>query len=257
MKIWLADHLPQSFVGALDYHKHPESLDRWGGPFNGQCFRQMIFIDLVRACKFNTIVETGTFRGSTTLFLALNSGGAPVYTSEIRTRVFELARRRLRAIPNIHIYNSDSRKLLSTINPSSECPSFFYLDAHWLGDLPLAEETELIARKFPSFVIMIDDFQVPGDPGYGYDDYGPGKSLSLRDFPFDSDPRFVPYFPARRSTEESGVRRGCIVLASPDLRDNLDLLACLLPIGINRRDSTAEALDPSMTEGRASTPVLR
>jgi len=228
MKTWLANHLPQSFIGAVDYYGHPERWDSWGGPFNGQCFRQMIFIDLVRACKFDAIVETGTYRGSTTLFLALNSGGAPVYTSETNTRVFELARRRLRAIPNVHMYNTDSRQFLSTINLADNGCSFFYLDAHWLEDLPLAEETELIARKSPSFVIMIDDFQVPNDPGYGYDDYGPGKSLSLRDFPFDSDPRFVPYFPARHSTEESGVRRGCIVLVSPDLKDKVDLLGCLL-----------------------------
>jgi hypothetical protein len=82
-----------------------------------------------------------------------------------------------------------------------------------------------------SWHIMIDDFRVPNDPGYSYDDYGPGKSLSLRDFPFDSDPQFVPYFPARHSTEESGIRRGCIVLASPDLKDKVDLLVCLRPIG--------------------------
>ena len=25
---------------------------------------------------------------------------------------------------------------------------------------------------------MIDDFQVPDDPGYAYDDYGPGKALT-------------------------------------------------------------------------------
>jgi hypothetical protein len=29
---------------------------------------------------------------------------------------------------------------------------------------------------------MIDDFKVPGDAGYGHDDYGRGKSLSMHDF---------------------------------------------------------------------------
>jgi len=228
VRSWLAHHLPQSFMGAMDYYRNPGAMDRLGGPFNGQCFRQMIFIDLMRACKFDAIVETGTYHGSTTLFLAVNSGGAAVYTFEINTRSFELAKRRLRAIPNIHMDNTDSRKALSTIDlPSNGC-TFFYLDAHWMEDLPLTEETELIARKLQDFVIMIDDFQVPNDPGYGYDDYGPGKRLSLRDFPFDSDPRFVPYFPARHSTEESGGRRGCIILASPNLKDKVDSLGCLV-----------------------------
>jgi hypothetical protein len=228
MKTWLIRSLPPSFIGTVDYYMHPEKLDSWGGPFNGQCFRQMIYTDLVRACKFDAIIETGTYRGSTTLFLALNSAGAPVYTSEINTHAFEVARRRLREIPNIHMFNRDSRDFLSTISLSDNGSSFFYLDAHWLEDVPLAEETELIARKFSTFVIMIDDFQVPNDTGYGYDDYGPGRRLSLRDFPFDSDPRFVFYFPARPSTEESGKRRGCIVLASSDLKDRVDQLACLL-----------------------------
>jgi hypothetical protein len=132
------------------------------------------------------------------------------------------------------MYNSDSRTFLSTPSLSHDGCKFFYLDAHWLEDVPLAEETEVIARKFSSFVLMIDDFQVPNDPGYGYDDYGPGKRLSLRDFPFDSDPRFVPYFPSRHSTEESGTRRGCIVLASPDLKDTVDRLGCLLSGRANR-----------------------
>jgi hypothetical protein len=232
IKRWLADHLPQSLLGVLDYYRLSEDqkLEAWGGPFNGQCFRQMIFLDLVRACKFDAIVETGTYRGSTTLFLALKSGGAPVYTCEVSTRVFGVARQRLRAIPRIRLYNMDSRKFLSKINLSGDGCKFFYLDAHWLEDFPLAEEADFIARKFPSFVIMIDDFQVPDDPGYGHDNYGPGKRLSLRDFPFDSDHRFVPYFPARHSTGESSIRRGCIVLASPDVKAKVDSLACLRPL---------------------------
>jgi hypothetical protein len=54
---------------------------------------------------------------------------------------------------------------------------FFHLDAHWEGDLPLQEEIEIILGRFPNFLIMIDDFRVPGDSGYGFDDYGRGKML--------------------------------------------------------------------------------
>jgi hypothetical protein len=228
IKNWLADRA-RYFLGAWDFYTHPKNLDAMGGPFNGQSFRQAIFLDLVRACNFRAIVETGAFRGSTTLFLAQNSGGAPVFTCEINKRIYEFARRSLRAIPSLHIVNSDSRKFLSALNLSGAGPVFFYLDAHWLPDLPLAEELELIARNFPSFVIMIDDFQVPDDPGYSYDDYGPGKCLSLRNFRLDSDARFAAYFPARHSSGESGRRRGCIVLASPDVKDKVDSLDSLLP----------------------------
>jgi hypothetical protein len=70
LKTWLKDHLPQSFVGRVEYHLEPERLDSWGGPFNGQCFRQLIFLDLVRACRFGAILERKTFRGSTPLSTA-------------------------------------------------------------------------------------------------------------------------------------------------------------------------------------------
>jgi hypothetical protein len=223
----LKDNLPQSFVGKVEYHLEPERLDSWGGPFNGQCFRQIIYVDLVSVCGFDVIGETGTFRGSTTVFLCRNSNGAPVYSSEINPRFFEVARRRLRSIKNLHLYNLDSRVFFSELKLPRETKVFFYLDAHWRDDLPLAEETEFIIRNFNTFVIMIDDFEVPGDPGYSFDDYGPGMQLSLRDFPFHRDNRVVMRFPTRPSGRESGLRRGCIVLVSPNLTKAVDSLDCL------------------------------
>jgi hypothetical protein len=227
LKTWLKDHLPQALVGRVEYHLEPERLDSWGGPFNGQCFRQLIFIDLMRVCRFEAIVETGTFRGSTTLFLSHNSNGVPVYSCEINPRFFELARRRLRALPNLHLYNLNSRDFLSGLSLPKEAGIFFYLDAHWLDNLPLADESEFVIRNFDTFAIMIDDFEVPDDPGYKFDDYGPGKRLSLRDFPFHKDSRLKTYFPSRPASQESGIRRGCTVLVSPNLKGAVDSLDCL------------------------------
>jgi hypothetical protein len=226
----LKDHLPQSLVARVEYHLEPERLDSWGGSFNGQCFRQLIFIDLVRVCRFEAIVETGTFRGSTTLFLSHNSNGAPVHSCEIDPKFFQLTRRRLRSLTNVHLYNLHSRDFLSASYLSREARTFFYLDAHWLDDLPLADETELIIRNFDTFVVMIDDFEVPGDSGYKFDDYGLGKRLSLRDFPFHKDKRIAAYFPSRPSSQESGLRQGCAVLVSPNLKELIDSLDCLSPV---------------------------
>ena len=61
---------------------------------------------------------------------------------------------------------------------------------------------------------MIDDFQVPGDAGYGYDDYGAGKILSLPYLHVDKLPGLKLYWPSARSAEETGFRRGCLVLAT-------------------------------------------
>ena len=227
VKTWLKDHLPQAFVGAVEYHLEPQRLDSWGGAFNGQCFRQLIFLDLVNACHFDAIVETGTFRGSTTLFLCHNSGGSQVYSTELNPRFFEIARRRLQSISNLHLFNLDSETLLQELRLPTGSKVFFYLDAHWREDLPLAAEIKIIFEKFETFVIMIDDFQVPGDAEYAFDDYGPGKRLSLCDFPFHQDERIVTYVPDRAAIQESGLRRGCVVLASLNLKAILDSLNCL------------------------------
>ncbi len=215
-----------SVLGAIEYHLRPEKCDWWGGPFNGQYFRQNIFIDLYRSCEFDYIVETGTFCGTTTLFFAQNTG-VPIYTTECSSRFYGYSRRRLRRLSKVRQHLADTRTFLHSLSMPKDSRVFFYLDAHWEDDLPLAEETEFIVSSFSNFVIMIDDFAVAGDGGYKFDDYGPGKQLSLRDFPFHRDVRISCYFPSRPGCHESGSRKGSIVLASQSMGPFLDHLSCL------------------------------
>jgi hypothetical protein len=122
------------------------------------------------------------------------------------------------------------RQALNLHGSASQCRSMFaYLDAHWNEDLPLAEELELIFSTCPDSVVMIDDFQVPDDRGYGYDDYGPGKALG---------PAYIAgvraryslaaLYPALPSIKETGERRGCIVLANEATWKNTLLATGLL-----------------------------
>jgi hypothetical protein len=62
-------------------------------------------------------------------------------------------------------------------------------------------------------VAMIDDFAVPDDPGYGFDDYGPDRALTLTYLGARAAPPTAIWFPACASREETGERRGCVVLA--------------------------------------------
>lgn len=229
LKHRLAKLVPPSKLGLLDYYRFPNLQDMWGGAFNGQCFRQLMFVDLCSACRFEAIAETGTFRGSTTLFLA-NNVKVPIYSSEANPRYLAYAARRLRMCPNAQLSLQDSRQFLRGLGLARDVRTFFYLDAHWHEDLPLSEETAFIFRSFSNFVIMIDDFEVPNDPGYSFDDYGSGKKLSLDDFPFDRDERVSVYFPNRTSRLESGARRGSIVLASRSFATELSRLSSLRPL---------------------------
>jgi hypothetical protein len=55
----------------------------------------------------------------------------------------------------------------------------------------------------------VDDFQVPGDHGYGYDNYGVGKALT-REYivPLVSQFELSEFYPRTPSSVETGGRRG-------------------------------------------------
>jgi hypothetical protein len=186
--------------------------------FNWQAGRKQIFTELVSRIKFDIVIETGTWIGNTTGYMSEVSG-LPVMSAELTRRFHVLARSRLRGLPGITLVNTDSRaflRLLAADKKLKDAFPFIYLDAHWYNDLPLDEEIELIAGSWERFVVMIDDFKVPGDDGYGYDDYGPGKVLSLEYIAKRlRQHRLAAFFPAIRSSAETGLRRGCVVLA-PD-----------------------------------------
>lgn len=207
--------LSPSLLGRLDYYRFPELAASWGGPFNGQHFRQAIFKELLRAVRFDLIVETGTYRGTTTEYLASVSN-MPVFTVEANKRLYGFARARLRRFSNITISNEHSRRFLTRLlegNVISGKTPFFYLDAHWNQDLPLFDELKAIFEGCPRALVMVDDFQVPDDELYQYDDYGEGKALTESYIaPLVKGLGLVQFFPAARATEETGMRRGCIIL---------------------------------------------
>ena len=65
---------------------------------------------------------------------------------------------------------------------------------------------------------MIDDFCVPDDSGYEFDDYGEGKILNLSYLSRVIEAHNLSvYFPAKPSNFETGAKRGCVVLISKSL----------------------------------------
>jgi len=188
-----------------------------GGPFNGQALRQAMFREIVAALAPATIFETGAYRGTTTDFMARESA-AHVFTCELDVNFFWFSRQRFRDATNITLVNLDSRSFLKRyVKPfAGAAPSFFYLDAHWdAADLPLLEELRIVLAEAPRSVIMIDDFQVWDDPGYAYDDYGPGRRLTL-EYLAPLAPLGPRYFFPLAAEGETGARRGSVVLTVDD-----------------------------------------
>lgn len=213
IKQTLKKMLGSRLLGVYDYFVHPESKKVWGGAFNGQEFRRKIYSELMERNDFSQIVETGTFKGNTTAYMAKT--GLPIKSAEYDERNFGYCQFRFLLNKDVSIYQGDSRQFLRSLTGDKSIKNemiFFYLDAHWNEDLPLAEELDIIFSHWDNMVIMIDDFKVP-DTGYNYDDYGKGKALTLE---YLKKTRYADkyqiFFPAKDETHETSVKRGCVVL---------------------------------------------
>ena len=193
--------------GWQDYGRCPDHSDS-DKPFNGQPVRQMLVQDLITTFRPLAIIETGTFRGATTEYLAKT--GLPVFTFEFNHRNFGFARHRLLWRRNVRMRLCDSRAGLRLLLDGRlrgwrEERLLFYLDAHWNEDLPLGGEVEIIFGRCRSAIVMIDDFEVPGDPGYVFDDYGRGNTLNTAYIaPCIRAYGLSVFYPSTRSSDEGG-----------------------------------------------------
>ncbi|MEE9354940.1 MAG: hypothetical protein V3U75_05060 [Methylococcaceae bacterium] len=186
----------------------------FGGPMNGQRIRQQIFRHLDREAIFDAFVETGAYLGTTTEMLARH--GRPVFSCELKRNYFCFALSRLTPCKNVVLAPVDSRSFLSkfaAIYDRVYKRPFFYLDAHWNDDLPLADEIEIICSSFREFVIMVDGFRVPTSD-YGYDRYSEENTLELSylERNVENLDKFAVCFPSWDSETETGCRRGTLVM---------------------------------------------
>lgn len=214
-----------TLLGTLDYLFKPwlrsaAELHSWAwrgtGPMNGQHHRAHLALDIITGgfgCK--GIVETGTYRGNTTEFLA--GTGLPTRTIERDDRLAAYSRARLRKHRNITVHNAASEVGLWQIAAAeNDFPTervFFYLDAHWDAHIPLADELRAIQANWTDSIVMIDDFAVPGD-SYRWLDRGPTARLDESSLGAWADKR--RWYPATPAYVETGQNTGWVVLAQND-----------------------------------------
>lgn len=221
-------------IGQLEYLFRQSARSSWGGPMNGQTGRVELCRRIFAELSPVAVVETGTFRGTTTEFFA--EFGVPVYTVELTPRFHAFAELRFRSVSDrVHVVLADSRALLRQLATDPSFPKeavFFYLDAHWrldlpLVDLPLAGEIDTIFGSWKRSVIMIDDFAVPGD-SYRYNDYGPGAALNAEYLDALGRTDMFRFYPSLPAKQETGYKRGCVILGNhPETGDRLSKLELL------------------------------
>jgi len=204
--------------GIWDLIVHKREFDNiWGGAFNGQLLRRSIFKEIVKSCSPNLIVETGTFKGNTTEFMAMHSN-CQIYTTEIDQRSFIYSYLRFILQKRIRVFRIDSRDFINRVlyDSQEDISVFYYLDAHWNeNDTPLSRELDEILKDSRKHIIMIDDFKVPDDKCYGYDSYE-DIELSLEKFiDIIENAKYAEYiFFPNSNLKETGAKRGCAILTN-------------------------------------------
>ena len=109
--------------------------------------------------RIHSFVETGTFRGDSVGWVARHFPNLKCYSCDINPLYFLLARLRFWRLNNLVLFNKKSVDYLREILPHAEPPILFWLDAHWLHDLPLNDEVATILSFCKRPIIFIDDWK--------------------------------------------------------------------------------------------------
>lgn len=207
-----------------------------GFGFNGDVIRTRIIADLFKAAGCTVFIETGTYRAATTI-LAKRLLSCPVFSCELVWKSWLFAK--IRCIPygELSIVRADSRSFLRRMGTSlgpTETP-FIYLDAHWYNDLPLQEELDYVASTWKQCVVLVDDFKVPGRPGFKFDRYG-ADELCIERFAIDPTKSIgcvSIYFPDYDPKLETGARCGYVIFVC-GLNDQLSTTLGRFPLNLLR-----------------------
>jgi hypothetical protein len=213
------DLVPRDLGQLLEAKKEDQSMFPIIG-FNGQVVRAAILLKLMRLGPFDAFIETGTYMGETCLLVATQTN-LPVISCDLahRSQPFAVTVADVFG-PRVQLSMLDSRSFLANVCGKGiyDCP-FFYLDAHWESDIPLLGELRIILSNVLTFLIVIDDFKVPHDAGFGFDGYG---NVNL-DWEYiaptieESERRLRVFYPAYPSEMETGFRRGFVTITSERL----------------------------------------
>lgn len=219
----------RTLKGRADYaFRDHRKFYPWGFAMNGQTSRLEAVRQIIYAAEIDRIIETGTFRGTTTEWFA--QFGLPVETVETDERFFSFSKARLSKFSNVELHLDSSVSFLADnlTRTNMNDRVLFYLDAHWENNLPLRDELQIIFANHTNSVIVIDDFNVLDDPGYNYDNYGPDKALTLDYVDRSNLPAHYAFYPATPSKQETGMKSGWIVLTpDPDIAARLRTIVLL------------------------------
>ena len=133
-----------------------------------------IVTDILKGCDY--FIETGSWEGDTTGFVADNFPAIQCVTCEADVGRYNITKKATERFSNVTAYNitsPDIFKVLPKIDPKmNEKVCAFWLDAHgWGFRWPLLDEINIITQNFSKCYILIDDFKNPYVPEMQYHQY--------------------------------------------------------------------------------------
>lgn len=116
-----------------------------------------------RKYQVKIFVETGTYLGDTLYTLSFDF--LRLYSIELSTHYYQLAKRRFKKFSHVHLLQGDSGAVLKELVPTLDAPAIFWLDGHYSGGLtakgekecPVFEELASIFSSPFNHFIFIDD----------------------------------------------------------------------------------------------------
>jgi hypothetical protein len=189
------------------------SLEQMTTPFSGDNILAETILQLQKEFNLTTAIETGTYKGATTIWL--NEHFADVHTTEIDSRLYDNLRKAFKGT-KIKLWCAGSQEALPEIlNYISDSRPFIFLDSHWYVN-PLLSELDTIAKAGIKPVLAIHDFKVPNHPELGFDTYP--KQGIVYDFAYIEShlekiygkDGYVYFY----NSEANGDKRGCIFIYS-------------------------------------------
>ncbi len=187
-------------------------------PFNCDTKMQDEFLKLKNQYKIKNVIETGTYHGVTTRWLAGNFD--KIFTVEVNDTYYKQAILNLSGIKNIMAYLGSSETFLPIILKIVDNDTIIFLDAHWNKN-PLLGELKAIKESGLKPALIIHDFFVDGKSdinnpagAWGFDLYPEQNVLYNWDFVKDAVEAiygadgYVRYF--NSEVAENSAQRGCL-----------------------------------------------
>lgn len=144
-------------------------------PFNEDGYMELEFLRLKKKYGIVNVVETGTYHGITTCWLAKSF--KHVYTTEVNPEFYAVSQNRLsdaKLKDVVRAYLSDSVSILPEIISdlkSNGGNALLFLDAHWYTNPLIGELVKIAESEYKPAIICIHDMMNPNDLSMGYDVY--------------------------------------------------------------------------------------